>query len=247
MWHWKSCCRWRPARRGALRVWQLAPAVRGVPPNWTSCMRTASKGLSCRCWLSCTPGSFAAAGRRRAAARCSCGGLRRLCVECRRIRRHACRRHRKACPAGVGCRARTWLQRSRNACGSLHRLCVEYRRIRRHASRRHRKACPAGAGCRARLEVLLRLESGAPRRVARVAACGGRAWSAAEFGVTHADGIKRLVLLVLAAVHARAATVAPARLQCGSGTAVPLTACIGRLVPPTFCSQVTPLTRACPA
>ena len=203
MWHWKSRCGWRPARRGALRVWRLAPAVRGVPPNWTSCMRTASKGLSCRCWLSCTPGSFAAAGRRRAAARCSCGGLRRLCVECRRIRRHACRRHRKACPAGVGGRAR--------------------------------------------LEVLLRLESGAPRRVARVAACGGRAWSAAEFGVTHADGIKRLVLLVLAAVHARAATVAPARLQCGSGTGVPLTACIGRLVPPTLCSQVTPLTRACPA
>ena len=54
MWHWKSCCGWRPARRGALRVWRLAPAVRGVPPNSTSCMRTASKGLSCRCWLSCT-------------------------------------------------------------------------------------------------------------------------------------------------------------------------------------------------
>ena len=97
------------------------------------------------------------------------------------------------------------------------------------------------------LEVSLRLEAGAPRRAARVAACGGHAWSAAEFGVTHADGIKRLVLLVLAAVHARAATVAPARLQCGSGTGAPLTACIGRLVPPTFCSQVTPLTRACPA
>ena len=54
------------------------------------------------------------------------------------------------------------------------------------------------------LEVLLRLEAGAPRRVARVAACTGCAWSAAEFDVMHADGIERLVLPVLAAVHARA-------------------------------------------
>ena len=54
------------------------------------------------------------------------------------------------------------------------------------------------------LEVLLRLEAGAPRRVARVAACTGCAWSAAEFDVMHADGIERLVLPVLAVVHARA-------------------------------------------
>ena len=153
MWHWKSCCRWRPARRGALRVWQLAPAMRGVPPIWTACMRTASKGLSCRCWLSCTPGSFAAAGRRRAAARCSCGGLRRLCVECRRIRRHACRRHRKACPAGVGCRARTCLQRSRGcsvavAAGSL--VALHRKACPADATGRHGKATPAGVACHAR-------------------------------------------------------------------------------------------------
>ena len=54
------------------------------------------------------------------------------------------------------------------------------------------------------LEVLLRLEAGAPRRVARVAACTGCAWSAAELDVMHADGIERLVLPVLAVVHARA-------------------------------------------
>ena len=51
------------------------------------------------------------------------------------------------------------------------------------------------------LEVSLRLEAGAPRRVARVAACTGCAWSAAEFGLMHADGIERLVLPVLAVVH----------------------------------------------
>ena len=52
------------------------------------------------------------------------------------------------------------------------------------------------------LEVLLRLEAGAPRRVARVAPCTGCAWSAAELDVMHAHGIDRLVLPVLAVVHA---------------------------------------------
>ena len=51
------------------------------------------------------------------------------------------------------------------------------------------------------LEVLLPLEAGAPRRLARVAACTVCAWSAAEFDAMHADGIERLVLPVLAVVH----------------------------------------------
>ena len=47
--------------------------------------------------------------------------------------------------------------------------------------------------------------------------CAGCAWRAAEFDVMHADGIERLVLPVLAAVHARAWNAPATRVAACTG------------------------------